>query len=199
MTLLIATTNPHKLKEIVAILGALPITLKTLKDLPAVGVAEETGSTFAENARQKARHYATATGLLAMAEDSGFEVDALKGEPGIYSARYLRPEATYAERFDAIYQGVRHTRTHGPSTNTARFVCALALAARGAVIFETTGVVEGALAPKPAGTGGFGYDPIFFYPPYGRTFGEVTPDQKLAVSHRGDAIRALKAYLQGHL
>ena len=212
MTLLIATTNPGKLKEIVAILGRLPITLNTLKDVPAVEVAEETGSTFAENARQKALHYANATGMLTMAEDSGFEVDALNGEPGIYSARYLRPDATYAERFDAIYDRVHRARTDtsrlmasdqevasGFSRTRARFVCALALAARGNVIFETTGVVEGALAPKPVGTGGFGYDPIFFYPPYGRTFGEVTPDQKLAVSHRGEAIRALKAHLEKHL
>ena len=212
MTLLIATTNPAKLKEIVAILGRLPITLNTLTDFPAVEVAEETGSTFAENARQKALHYANATGMLTMAEDSGFEVDALNGEPGIYSARYLRPDATYAERFDAIYDRVHRARTEasrlmaadqevaaGFSRTRARFVCALALASRGHVIFETTGVVQGQLAPKPAGTGGFGYDPIFFYPPYGQTFGEVTPERKLAVSHRGAAIRALKAHLEENL
>ena len=199
MTLLIATTNPGKLKEIAAILGRLPITLNTLKDFPVVEVAEETGSPFAENAKQKALHYANATGMLTMAEDSGFEVDALNGEPGIYSARYLRPDASYAERFDAIYQSVREKQARSAATNAARFVCALALAGRGNVIFETTGVVEGALAPKPVGTGGFGYDPIFFYPPYGRTFGEVTPDQKLVVSHRGEAIRALKAHLERNL
>ena len=119
MTLLIATTNPGKLKEIAAILGRLPITLNTLKDFPAVEVAEETGSTFAENARQKALHYANATGMLTMAEDSGFEVDALNGEPGIYSARYLRPDASYAERFDAIYQSVREKQARSAATNAA--------------------------------------------------------------------------------
>jgi len=195
--LLIATTNRNKLKEIVAILGDLPITLKTLKDFPDVTIAEETGATFADNARLKALHYAKATGLLTMAEDSGFEVDALNCEPGIYSARYLRPDATYPERFDAIYKALRERKD--PKTRAARFVCALALASDGKIVFKTKGVVEGELAAKPAGSGGFGYDPIFCYPPYGKTFAEITPEQKLAVSHRGEAIRALKAHFEQNL
>jgi XTP/dITP diphosphohydrolase len=164
-----------------------------------VKIAEETGSTFAENARGKALHYAKSTGLLTMAEDSGFEVDALNCEPGIYSARYLRPDATYPERFDAIYKAVRQGKDAAGKTSAARFVCALALAESAKVVFETKGVVEGELAVKPSGTGGFGYDPIFCYPPYGKTFAEITPEQKLAVSHRGEALRALKAHLEQNL
>ena len=199
--LLVATTNPDKLKEILAILKDLPVDLKTLKDFPAVKAAEETGSTFAENAREKARYYAKATGLKTLAEDSGFEVDALNCEPGIYSARYLRPDATYPERFDAIYRALG--KTNGKKANqpnkAARFVCALALASSEDILFETKGVVEGQLADKPSGSGGFGYDPIFCYPPYGKTFAEISPERKLAVSHRGEAIRALKSHLEQNL
>jgi XTP/dITP diphosphohydrolase len=194
--LLVATTNPDKLKEFVAALSGLPVTLKTLKDFPKVTIAEETGSTFAENARHKALHYAKATGLLTIAEDSGFELDALECEPGIHSARYLRPNATYPQRFEAIYKAVQ---TRGATIRSARFVCALALAAGNEIRFETKAVVEGELAAKPAGTRGFGYDPIFCYPPYGKTFGEVSPERKLAVSHRGEAIRALRSHLEQHL
>jgi XTP/dITP diphosphohydrolase len=199
--LLIATTNPDKLKEIIAILGDLPVEVKTLKDFPGVKTAEETGATFAENAREKARHYAKATGVLTMAEDSGFEVEMLNCEPGIYSARYLRPDAPYPERFEAIYKAVSKadTKKKGDQNRAARFVCALALASGGDILFETKGVVEGQLADKPAGNGGFGYDPIFCYPPYGKTFAEISAEQKRAVSHRGEAIRALKSHLEQNL
>ena len=198
-TLLIATTNPHKVKEIIAMLGDLPLDLKTLKDFPGVTPAEENGATFAENAREKALHYAKATGVLTMAEDSGFEVDALNCEPGIYSARYLRPDASYPERFDAIYNAIGKKRGQSGQSTAARFVCALALASGGDIMFETTGVVEGQLADKPTGTEGFGYDPIFSYPPYGKTFAEVSVERKRAVSHRGEAIRALKSHLEQNL
>jgi XTP/dITP diphosphohydrolase len=190
--LLVATTSADKLKEVFAELGGLSMTFKTLEDYPGVGIPEETGETFAENARQKALYYARATGLPAIAEDSGFEVDALDGAPGIYSARYLRSAATYPERFDAICAAVR---TKGLSTSEVRYVCAVALASGNDIVFETAGVVEGRLAASPAGDEGFGYDPIFYYPPYGKTFGEVSPKEKAAVSHRGLAMRALGAYL----
>jgi XTP/dITP diphosphohydrolase len=194
--LLVATTNRDKLKEIIAILGPLPVTLKTLKDFPKLAVAEETGSTFAENARQKALHYAKATGLLTLAEDSGFEVDAIGCEPGIHSARYLRPNASYPERFDEIYREVQKKKT---APRSARFVCAVALAMGTKIQFETKASVEGELAEKPGGDRGFGYDPIFCYPPYGKTFAEVSPEQKRAVSHRGEAIRALRSHLEQYL
>lgn len=196
MKLLVPTTNPDKLKEIVSVLGDMPLAIRTLNDFPDVAIAEETGSTFAENARQKALHYARATGLPTMAEDSGFEVDALDSAPGIYSARYLRPEATYPERFNAIYEAVR---AKGLSTSPVRYVCAVALASGNDIVFETAGVIEGRLAARPAGTGGFGYDPIFYYPPYGKTFGEISRERKTAVSHRGEALRALKSHLEQNL
>ena len=110
-TILIATTNPGKLREIRRILDGLPHELKTLTDFLDVPVAEETGSSFAENARQKALHYAGLTGMVTLAEDSGFEIDALHGEPGVYSARYLREDATYAQRFADIYRRVRESNT----------------------------------------------------------------------------------------
>ena len=189
---LIATTNPGKVREILRILDGLPHELKTLADFPGIQVPEETGTTFAENASQKARHYAGITGMVTMAEDSGFEVDALNGDPGIFSARYLREDATYDERFADIYRRVRGART---GNRRARFVCALAVAQGDAVIFETTASVEGELANAAAGPNGFGYDPVFFYPPYQRTFGEVSDEEKTAVSHRGQAMRAFRQFL----
>jgi len=190
--LLIASTNPGKLREIPRIMDGVPVTLKTLSDFPHLAAPEETGMSFAENARQKATYYAATTGMAAMAEDSGFEVDALGGKPGIYSARYLREDAGYSERFDDIYRRVRES---GTSDLSARFVCALAFVERGKIVFEARATVEGALAPAPAGPNGFGYDPIFLYPPYGKTFGEVSDEEKTAVSHRGQAMRAFGDYL----
>lgn len=190
--ILIATTNAGKLREIVRILHDLPIALKTLADFPQAATPEETGASFAENARQKALHYAAIAGMVTMAEDSGFEVDALNGEPGIYSARYLRDEATYEERFADVY---RRVRASGSDNRAARFVCALAVSDGSRFVFETTARVEGMLAASAAGVNGFGYDAIFLYPPYGRTFGEVSDDEKIAVSHRGQAIRAFRDYL----
>jgi XTP/dITP diphosphohydrolase len=131
--------------------------------------------------------------MLTMAEDSGFEVDALNGEPGVHSARYLREDASYDERFADIYRRVRDS---GNPDRRARFVCALAVARGERILFETTATVEGRLANAPAGSNGFGYDPVFFYPPYGRTFGEVSDEEKTAVSHRGQAMRAFRDYLR---
>ena len=193
MTILVATTNAGKLRETLAILDGLPLEIRTLAEFPDLRVAEESGSSFAENARQKALHYAGASGLPALAEDSGFEIDALGGAPGIYSARFGGAEATYEERFEEIY---RRLAERGQPQSPARFVCALALASGDRMLFETLGVVEGFVAPRPRGHGGFGYDPIFFYAPYGRTFGEVSADEKAAASHRGRAVRALRLFLE---
>ena len=190
--LLIATTNPGKVREIRGILNGLPLKLKTLDDFPGIPQAEETGGSFAENASQKALHYAALTGELTLAEDSGFEVEALANEPGIYSARYLREDATYDERFADLY---RRVRDRGVSESHARFVCSAAVTRGTSILFETTATVEGTLAGAPSGRNGFGYDPIFFYPPYAKTFGEVSDIEKTAVSHRGQAIRAVRDFL----
>jgi XTP/dITP diphosphohydrolase len=190
--LLIATTNTHKIREIRGLLTEVPVELITLAAWPSLAAPEETGATFEENARAKARYYAAATGELTVAEDSGLEIDALDGAPGVESARYGGADTSYPEKFAMIYRALRG---RGASDSPARFVCAVALARDGAILFETRGIVEGRIAPAPRGTGGFGYDPIFFYPPYGQTLAEAG-DRKAAVSHRGAAFRAMQAYLQ---
>jgi XTP/dITP diphosphohydrolase len=188
--LLVATTNRHKLEEIRRILGDLPLTLDGLDTLPAIAEVEETGLSFAENARLKARYYATQAGRVAVAEDSGLEIDALDGEPGIHSARFNGN--SYPEKFEAIYTRLRE---RGVQTSQARFVCALAVDDGVTVRFEATATIKGHIARRPGGAVGFGYDPIFYYPPFGCTLAEVSADRKAQVSHRGQAFRALRAYL----
>jgi len=192
--LLIATTNRGKLREIVPVLEGLSLDLITLANWPHVEPPEETGRTFAENARAKALYYASTTGLLTVAEDSGLEIDALDGAPGVESARLGGTDTPHAHKFGLIYDALR--RNGLASGASARFVCALALANGGDVLFEARGTVEGEIAPTPRGEGGFGYDPIFFYPPFGCTLAEAGA-RKSTVSHRGEAFRALRAYLIG--
>ena len=188
--LLIATTNVGKLREIRGILADAPVKLVSLEQYPHVAEPEETGATFADNARLKALYYAAKTGLPAVADDSGIEIDALDKAPGVHSARWHGTD--YAVKFAAIY---RELAARGLSTSPARFVAHIALAGDGAIQFEATGIVEGEIAPAPRGTHGFGYDPIFFYPPYGCTLAEVDGGRKAAVSHRGAAFRQLAAWL----
>lgn len=185
--LLIATTNPGKIREILGILDGVPVSLVTLADCDAMPEPEETGATFAENARLKAIYYANASGLPAVADDSGLEIEALGNAPGVHSARWHGHD--YAVKFRAIYRELANRKL---STSPARFVAHVTLAHRGQVLFESTGTVEGEIAPSPRGTEGFGYDPIFFYPPYGVTLGEVSGERKAAVSHRGQAFRQLR-------
>ena len=188
---LIATTNPGKVREIRRVLGSLPIELESLGDFPPVADPEETGATFAENARLKAAYYAHAFGVAVVAEDSGLEIDALDGRPGVHSARY--PGATYPDKFVNLYRELApHTRPW-----TARYVSAVAFIdlALGPSAYECLGVCDGEIAPAPRGTNGFGYDPIFFYPPYGATFGEVDDAKKLEVAHRGRAFRQFAEWL----
>ena len=185
--LLFATTNPNKITEVRT---AMPgVELLTLADVAPIPEPEETGTTFWENARLKALAYAQATGRCVVAEDSGLEIDALGGEPGVHSARFLRPDATYPERFAAIYQ-----RLNGGSS-AARFVTALAVAEGGEILFETETAIEGTIASSPAGANGFGYDPIFLYPPAARTTAQLADHEKAAVSHRARAFRDLQAWL----
>ena len=191
--LLVATTNRGKLVEIKAILEGVPFEILTLADLPSVPAPEETGGTFAENARAKAIHYARTTGQLTVAEDSGLEIDALGGVLGVESARYGGAEASYPEKFARIYDALRAKNALG---SPARFVCAVALSTPtdSGLLFETSGVIEGRIASEPKGEGGFGYDPIFHYPPFAATLADAE-DRKSAVSHRGQAFRALRVFL----
>jgi XTP/dITP diphosphohydrolase len=190
--LLVATTNRGKLREIRNILAGIDFEIVSLDRWPAVEAPEETGRTFDENARAKALYYARSTGELTVGEDSGLEIDALGGAPGVESARFGGIETTYPEKFALIYDALRAT---GAATSTARFVCALTLARPGTVVFETRGTVEGRIAPEPRGTDGFGYDPIFLYPPFGQTLAEIGT-RKMDVSHRAHAFRALRSYLE---
>ncbi|MCY4660873.1 MAG: RdgB/HAM1 family non-canonical purine NTP pyrophosphatase [Acidobacteria bacterium] len=190
MTLVVATSNRHKLVEIERILDGLdcavePISAHVTEDPP-----EETGRTFAENARLKALYYGRLVPHLTVADDSGLAVDGLDGEPGVRSARFGGP--TYAEKFDLLYERLR---ARDALRSPARFVCAVAAAEGGRVVFEAAGTIEGRIADRPAGDGGFGYDPIFYYPPYGCTLAEVSAQRKAAVSHRGHAFRKLRAFL----
>jgi XTP/dITP diphosphohydrolase len=195
MPLVLATTNPGKLREIRHVLDAAGLELRSLGDYPPVPEPDETGATFGENARLKALYYAAHTGELTVAEDSGLVIDGLGGEPGVNSARYLGPAASYPERFAHIF---RELDSRGQRDSAARFICALALVRHDRLVFEAEGRVEGRIAPQPRGRNGFGYDPIFFYPPYGCTLAEVDDDRKLAVAHRGHAFRQLREYLARH-
>jgi XTP/dITP diphosphohydrolase len=195
MRLLVATTNPNKVSEIRQMLAGTPVDLVTLAEWPAVTAPEETGRTFEENARAKALYYAAATGELTVAEDSGLAIDALDGAPGVESARFGGADLSYPEKFALIDAALR---AKGDRERLARFVCALALVRGDRVLFEARGTVEGRISPEPKGQGGFGYDPIFFYPPYDRTLAEAG-DAKAAVSHRGEAFGKLRTFLNSHV
>ncbi len=191
MRLLVATTNANKVREIRALMRDAPVDLITLADYPDLPAPEETGATFEENARAKALYYAAGTGELTVAEDSGLEIDALGGAPGVESARFGGADASYPRKFRLIYDALR---ARGADGSAARFVCAVALVRDGRIVFETRGIVAGRIAPEPRGAGGFGYDPIFFYPPFNQTLAEAG-ERKAAVSHRGEAFRALEKFL----
>jgi XTP/dITP diphosphohydrolase len=192
--LLIATFNSGKARELAALVEAAGYATRTLAEAGIREPYEETGATYEENGGGKARHYARLSGLVTIADDSGIEVDALHGEPGVRSARYGGSgldDLGRTERLLEALAGVPDER------RTARYV-AVAVVARpdgGSKSFRA--VCEGRIARAPRGAGGFGYDPIFFYPPLDATFAEVEPGRKHAVSHRGLAFRALAAFLAG--
>lgn len=189
----LATTNPNKVREIRALLDGVGIEVVGLEQFPAIEPPEETGVTFEENAVLKASYYSSATGLPAIAEDSGLEIDALDGRPGVESARFGGADSTYPEKFARLYAMLDAA---GGRDSPARFVCAVALVEGDRIHFAARGTVEGRVNPEPRGAHGFGYDPIFFYPPEDRTLGEVSDDVKRAVSHRGAAFRALRNWLE---
>ena len=191
MRLLVATTNPGKVREIAGILDGVPVDLVTLDGIGEITEPEETGETFAENARLKALYYNQATGLPSVADDSGLEIDALGGLPGVHSARWEGTD--YSVKFRRIYELLEAKNARG---SKARFVCRVALADAGKIVFEAEGVIDGTIADEPRGDKGFGYDPIFFYPPLGMTSAELDRDLKATVSHRGKAFSQLAAFLR---
>ena len=186
LTVVVATGNPGKLKEMQAYLGDLDWALQIKPDDLDI---DETGTTFLENARLKASEVAKALGQWAIADDSGLEVDALDGAPGLYSARYADSDQARIERVLRELEGKANRR--------AQFVCAIALARPdGTIALETLGICRGEMLTDPRGDGGFGYDPIFYVPDLGRSFAELSPAEKEAHSHRGVAFRQLMPALK---
>jgi XTP/dITP diphosphohydrolase len=188
MRLVIATTNPGKLAEVEAYLNRFSLEIQSLGGLSGIPEIVEDGATFEENALKKACTVAALCGVVALADDSGLEVDALGGAPGIYSARYAGAAADDKKNNEKLLEALRHVPEE---QRTARFVCALALCdPRGKQPKQWTvgASCEGRIAFRPSGANGFGYDPLFFYPPFGKTFGEIDTQMKSTVSHRGKAL-----------
>ena len=196
LRLLAASTNRGKVREIREALAGLPLEVRTLADHPGLPVFPETGLTFEENARSKCLFYSRAAEGLVLAEDSGLEVAALNEAPGVYSARFAGAAATDELNIDKVLGLLAGVP---PDDRGARFVCCVALALGGRVIAEIRGTVDGMITQERRGREGFGYDPIFYYPPLDRTFGELSPEEKNAVSHRGRALQKLKSFLERYL
>lgn len=195
--LLIATTNRGKVRELTEIFSGLLPRLRSLSEFAATPEAEESGATFEENAVIKARHYSSHTGLWTLADDSGLEVEALGGRPGVYSARYGGTEATYPERIARLLGEIAETGDH---ERRARFVCVIALAAPGDDTVHTfDGECRGRIAHAPRGTNGFGYDPVFIPDGHAQTFGELPDDAKQNLSHRARAAAKVRDYIQRKL
>jgi XTP/dITP diphosphohydrolase len=192
--LVVATENVGKRREIALALekAGIDFDVRGLDAIEDKTEVEETGSTFEENARIKAIEWSRRTDALVLADDSGLEVDALNGEPGVRSARYGGPGRTDRERTNLVLERLT---TVPEERRTARFRCVLALARRGAVLATFEGVVEGRITTEPRGENGFGYDPIFFHPPSGCTTAQLRTEEKQRISHRGQALARLVAGL----
>jgi XTP/dITP diphosphohydrolase len=193
-SLLFGTRNPGKLKEITSIFGDAGWSFSSLREFPHVAVAEENGATYAENAIAKARFYAQATGLLALADDSGLEVEALKGAPGVFSARYAGDNARDADRRVLL---LSELNKRDAGNRRARFVAVVAIAdPTGAVLNVSEGKCSGSINFAPRGDGGFGYDPLFVPDGYTQTFAELPESVKNVISHRARALLNTKLFLQ---
>ena len=191
--LFIATKNIGKIREIEDLLAGLPVTLRNAAEFTDIIEPEETGETFADNAILKAVYYAQKTGILALADDSGLEVAALQGKPGVFSARYGGADATNEEKIAKLLNELQQT---DDKSRLARFVCSMAVAdCKGEVKFLTEGICQGEIAYFPKGNNGFGYDPIFIPEGFSETFGELSGEIKRQISHRSRAIEKIIRYL----
>jgi XTP/dITP diphosphohydrolase len=194
--LLLATTNQGKIREFRNRLKRLPLQVLSLNELPVTQVFSEKGQTFLENARGKSLYYSQFWKNLTLAEDSGLEIEYLQGAPGVYSSRFAGSDATD----EANLQKVLHLLNGiSQKERKARFVSCMVLSSSGKIIIEIQEHADGFITFKKKGQGGFGYDPIFFYPPLSKTFAELSLDEKNAVSHRGRAIKKLNAFLLEYL
>lgn len=186
MKLYVSTSNAGKLRELQAAAVAFSLDIEPLPNLKAIAAPEETGKTFEENAIAKALYYSQFTHEAVLCDDSGLELDALYGAPGVFSARFAGPNATDQDNNNHLL-----SRLGNVAVRTARFVCVAAVARTRELLGTARGAVEGEILAAPRGHAGFGYDPLFLYPPLQKTFAELTPEEKLSVSHRGRAVRAL--------
>lgn len=194
--LLLATTNSGKIKEFKTRFKNLPLFISSLHELHLPHVFPEEGQTFLENARGKSLYYSRFWDSLTLAEDSGLEIDGLGGAPGVYSSRFAGP---FASDEDNIQKVLRLMERIPAKKRTARFVSCIVLSRRGKIIKEIQENVQGLISVQKKGQGGFGYDPIFFFPPLKKTFAELSPKEKNAVSHRGRAMEGLHAFLHEYL
>lgn len=194
MKFILATHNPGKLREMAAILSQYGVEVVSLADVGITVDVEETGTTFAENAMLKAKAICAAANLPAIADDSGLCVDALNGGPGVYSARYGGEGLDDKGRYTLLLQNMR-----GQTTRAAHFACAIACAFPNGDELTAEGRCDGTIAFAPMGEGGFGYDPVFFVPEKAKTFGQLTAEEKSAISHRGKALKAFSEKLATYL
>jgi XTP/dITP diphosphohydrolase len=190
--LLLASQNPGKLKEMGLLVEGLPFQVVAPRELGLLEAPDETGTTFLENAAIKALAYARLSGRLTVADDSGLSVDALGGAPGLYSSRFGGERASDRDRNLLLLEKLRGQPFE---RRGARFTSAVAVARGGELLFQAQESVEGFIVDDMRGENGFGYDPLFFYPPFGRTFGEVLREEKDRVSHRGKAFARLREFL----
>lgn len=192
MKIIFATNNQDKMKEIHAIMADFPIEILSLKEAGIHADVEENGKTFEENAVIKAEAICRMTGHVTIADDSGLEIDALGGEPGIYSARYMGEDTSYRMKNGSL---IKRLEGVPDEKRTARFVCAVAAAFPDAPTQTVRGTIEGRIGYEEAGENGFGYDPIFYLPEYGCTTAQMAPEDKNKISHRGRALEKIKPVL----
>lgn len=192
MRLLIATNNRGKVREYRDILGNLPVELVFPADIGVALEVDETGATYEENAQLKAIAFAQASGLVTLADDSGLEVDALGGEPGVHSHRYA--SGSDADRYRVLLE---HLRGVPPAERTARFRCVIVIATPTGDKYTCEGICPGIILDRPRGQGGFGYDPVFYLPELGLTMAELAPEEKNRLSHRGRAGQSARPILEG--
>jgi XTP/dITP diphosphohydrolase len=198
MQIVIATRNAHKLREISQILKVDGVEFLSLNDLPEYPEVEETGKTFTDNALLKAQTAAYRSGCWALADDSGLEVDALQGSPGVQSARYAGKEADPVKNLQKLLAELKGLP---PDKRTARFICAMALVSNHNRAYFTEGKIEGLITEQPLGQNGFGYDPVFWLPQFEKTMAQLSPEEKNGISHRTIALRKITpliANLSGH-
>jgi XTP/dITP diphosphohydrolase len=196
LRLILASANPGKLREFGEAAARHGIAVEQLPGIQSLPPCVEDGQTFEANAHKKALHYSVFVKGPVFADDSGIAVEALAGAPGVHSARFAGPDANdEANNQQLLAELAGAGLEHVPARRLAHYICVIALAERGRLLTTVEGRADGLILGEPRGLGGFGYDPLFFYPPLGKTFAELTPQEKFAVSHRGEAFRKLLDYL----